>query len=843
MFKKLGFAAGLVFVGATAACAAFAPINQSSIVPQDIRIVAVSTAAVNCSTCLPHYSLYTLDTRVMNLQISTQAIYVDGTPVIGDCAKWVSATHVGDAGAPCGSGSGGGSQYTFTSSVTVVNSTVAITGTLGYLTSQSSVVFKGFMTAASLGVNTGNNQPNGGVEFNTPYVTADNFFYGGANGNGAYNNYIMGSNVSNYGQLGNVKNGSHGIWYLGYGGQSATGSTEVLSWNDSGNVGIGLGSALPIATFQVNGSALIQGNSVASGTGSLTGQDANGFSLYLSSGLNAPNGCATLQGGQVCGPTNTSVLTSTFTCPGGQFASAGSNAAVTCTTPAAGGSGGTTMQIFNGAALISSAPAVLELNFSTGAFGATIAGSTVTIQLSSVPASVINSGVIGAGFLPAQLAYRNTNQSWTSPQNFSSAAVTYGLNVGSLTVTGSTINLNGVPYTLPSNSGSANQVLQTAGATGVLSWANISTSAAIGSSQTVVNTYTNTNTTLGTCVGSTLTYVSAGNPLMVSFSGSVSVGAGIGSTLQTGFLIDGAFAPGETTAIGTGYSENLIVGAASVQSQAWQYLFAANPAAGSHTFCFTSFESGATGGVTNAATVASFVVAEYKGGSGSGSLSVSGASNGALLNNGGTIGVSPSVLVGSNTITFSTAPGSGLIQGGTLTITAAGWVYYIDSMSVTGSTSTGALFSNLITMSTFSIPANTWNNPGDEVQVECRWSNHGTPTGGQESICSNSIGPSCGSAGFAYWNVTTANQWLSTRGRAILATASGTNAGMRFITEGSSMANANGGGNSSSYGSTNAQGTWYGNNTTVSNNVFCAATNTSGGSINFVSMTVSKGYP
>ena len=42
---------------------------------------------------------------------------------------------------------------------------------------------------------------------------------------------------------------------------------------------------------------------IVSSTASITGQDANGYSLSVASGINAGNGCILLQGGEICGPT------------------------------------------------------------------------------------------------------------------------------------------------------------------------------------------------------------------------------------------------------------------------------------------------------------------------------------------------------------------------------------------------------------------------------------------------------------------------------------------------------------------------------------------------------------
>jgi hypothetical protein len=44
------------------------------------------------------------------------------------------------------------------------------------------------------------------------------------------------------------------------------------------------------------------GNITAIGTATISGQDANGYSLLVASGINAGNGCILLSGGNVCGP-------------------------------------------------------------------------------------------------------------------------------------------------------------------------------------------------------------------------------------------------------------------------------------------------------------------------------------------------------------------------------------------------------------------------------------------------------------------------------------------------------------------------------------------------------------
>lgn len=48
-----------------------------------------------------------------------------------------------------------------------------------------------------------------------------------------------------------------------------------------------------------------EGYATFKGTVTAEGQDSNGFSLKTSSGIDASNGCITLEGGQVCGPTGT----------------------------------------------------------------------------------------------------------------------------------------------------------------------------------------------------------------------------------------------------------------------------------------------------------------------------------------------------------------------------------------------------------------------------------------------------------------------------------------------------------------------------------------------------------
>lgn len=63
---------------------------------------------------------------------------------------------------------------------------------------------------------------------------------------------------SGFGQIGNAINNT---WYLGYGSSMTTGGTAVLSWNNSGNVGIG--SSAPQAKLDVDGAVYLKPQSGA----------------------------------------------------------------------------------------------------------------------------------------------------------------------------------------------------------------------------------------------------------------------------------------------------------------------------------------------------------------------------------------------------------------------------------------------------------------------------------------------------------------------------------------------------------------------------------------------------
>ncbi len=54
------------------------------------------------------FSLNTLAPSSAPLALVAAGAQISGTPAAGNCAKWVSGSQLGDAGAPCGTGSGGG---------------------------------------------------------------------------------------------------------------------------------------------------------------------------------------------------------------------------------------------------------------------------------------------------------------------------------------------------------------------------------------------------------------------------------------------------------------------------------------------------------------------------------------------------------------------------------------------------------------------------------------------------------------------------------------------------------------------------------------------------------------
>jgi len=146
-----------------------------------------------------------------------------------------------------------------------------------------------------------------------------------------------------------------------------------------------------------------------------------------------------------------SVSSQVYVCVGTNF---WSQALSTSTIFTSGGSGGASaLQVTQGGVQITSPTA--SMNFQTNQFTLAAVGSTSTIalnassvtlqgtlptQLGTVSVGTWNGTRLTSSFVPTDVAYVDVNNIFTSPQNFTSptqSTFTYGLTVGSLTVTGS----------------------------------------------------------------------------------------------------------------------------------------------------------------------------------------------------------------------------------------------------------------------------------------------------------------------------------------------------------------------------------------------------------------------
>jgi hypothetical protein len=157
-----------------------------------------------------------------------------------------------------------------TANVTTANvGTLTLTNALGTasggtgLTSFTSggVVYASSGSALSTGSALTFNGTNLGIGTSSPTAKLD------VNGGIYASNAValaLNSSGSNYGQI--VYNtGTGDNWFLGYGASKSTAGTAVLTWNGSGNVGIGTSS--PGATLDVNGATRIRSDFYVYGTG------------------------------------------------------------------------------------------------------------------------------------------------------------------------------------------------------------------------------------------------------------------------------------------------------------------------------------------------------------------------------------------------------------------------------------------------------------------------------------------------------------------------------------------------------------------------------------------------
>jgi hypothetical protein len=79
--------------------------------------------------------------------------------------------------------------------------------------------------------------------------------------------------------------------------------TGTVTGQDANGFSLDTSSSIKVR----NGGGLQTFGPIVGSTLTATGQDANGYSLKVSSGISAANGCILLQGGQVCGPTGTTI--------------------------------------------------------------------------------------------------------------------------------------------------------------------------------------------------------------------------------------------------------------------------------------------------------------------------------------------------------------------------------------------------------------------------------------------------------------------------------------------------------------------------------------------------------
>ena len=390
-----------------------------------------------------------------------------------------------------------------------------------------------------------------------------------------------------------------------------------------------------------------------------------------------------------------------------------------------------------------------------------------------------------------------STNTWTASQIYTSsvgiqsglgAGVTYGLSVGTLAIVNSSMSIDGIPYTWPAAQGSASTFLENNGSGG-LSWGAGGSGASLSTNQYWTAPQNFSSAT-----------VSGGNGLTVSYGLITSSLAVSGSS----FSLDG-------------------IPYTSPSSQGSASTVLTNNGSG-----VLSWGTGATGASLSAnqawTAPQNFSSATVSGGNG---ITVTYGANVSSLTATTSISAASVTITGGGNLYMT----GGIITTSTQPITPCGQIFYVDSTTVTGSTSTVGIRSTEVVFSTWVYTNGVLSTPGDRLIVACKFLNAGTVTGADGGI----IAPALNGNEWAFENITTTNKTLELSGMISLNRANT----VSYDCINNENSTANGGGAGSAACSTF---TSLSQPMTTSNQFtfYCEGSTTSGGTINFLWMKVSK---
>lgn len=390
-----------------------------------------------------------------------------------------------------------------------------------------------------------------------------------------------------------------------------------------------------------------------------------------------------------------------------------------------------------------------------------------------------------------------STNTWTASQIYTSsvgiqsglgAGVTYGLSVGTLAIVNSSMSIDGIPYTWPATQGSASTFLENNGSGG-LSWGAGGSGASLSTNQYWTAPQNFSSAT-----------VSGGNGLTVSYGLITSSLAVSGSS----FSLDG-------------------IPYTSPSSQGSASTVLTNNGSG-----VLSWGTGATGASLSAnqawTAPQNFSSATVSGGNG---ITVTYGANVSSLTATTSLSAASMTITGGGNLYMT----GGIVATSTQPITPCGQIFYVDSTTVTGSTSTVGIRSTAVVFSTWVYTNGVLSTPGDRLIVACKFLNAGTATGADGGI----IAPALNGNEFAFENITTTNKTLELSGMITLNRANT----VSYDCINNENSTANGGGAGAAACSTF---TSLSQPMTTSNQFtfYCEGTTTSGGTINFLWMKVSK---